>query len=73
MTPIQQLIRVAQRNTEREMGMWIYQNLQTLSEREKNSYLKLWEMCLRGKTFTEAYEILMKEEYENEDKKSMDV
>ena len=30
-------------------------------------------MCLRGKTFTEAYEILMKEEYENEEKKSMDV
>lgn len=73
MTPIQQLIRVAQRNTERETGMWIYENLQTLSEREKNSYLKLWEMCLRGKTFIEAYEILIKEEYENEEKKSMDV
>jgi hypothetical protein len=65
MTPIQQLIRVAERNTEIETGMWVTQNLRNLLEREKKSFSTFWEMSKDGKSFEECYESLMNEKYEN--------
>jgi hypothetical protein len=71
MTPIQQLIRVAERNTEIETGMWVTQNLRNLLEREKKSFYTFWKMSKEGKSFEECYETLMNEKYENDKQDSI--
>ena len=66
MTPIGQILRVSERNTEKETGMWLLQNRQFLQEREKEAFMKLWDMCVRGKSFTEAYESLLNAPFESQ-------
>lgn len=64
MTPIQQLIRVSQRNTEIETGMWISQNIQNLVEREREYIHKIWKMSQEGIPFEECYHSITTEPYE---------
>ena len=66
MTPIEQLVRVAQRNTEKETGMWITQNTSFLIQKEKDFFRQMWEMSQRGVSFEEAYNELSSSPHEND-------
>lgn len=66
MTPIGQLVRVAQRNTEKETGMWITQNTSFLIQKEKDFFHQMWEMSQRGVSFEEAYNELSSSPHEND-------
>ena len=67
MTPIQQLIKVATRNTPSETGMWVAENLSSLTQRERETLEKVWNTAIKsivtGATFSECYDKIIHEEF----------
>jgi len=60
MTPIQQLIRVATRNTPSETGMWVAENLSSLTQRERETLETVWNTAINsretGVSFSDCYD-----------------
>jgi hypothetical protein len=67
MTPIQQLIKVATRNTPSETGMWVAENLNSLTQRERETLETVWNTAVKsivtGATFSECYDKIIHEEF----------
>jgi len=67
MTPIQQLIRVATRNTPTDTGMWVAENISSLTQRERETLEKVWNTAIdshnTGVSFFECYDSIIQEKF----------
>lgn len=70
MTPIQQLIRVATRNTPTDTGVWVAENIDCLTQRERETLEKVWNTAIAsrdtGVSFFDCYDQIIHEEFNTE-------